>query len=93
MCIVMCIALFFDNKFSFKISVVCLFVGSYYRTILNSSLVYLNQRKARMLWLLAHIYLLLSTGIKLLLGGISGGTIVGCIILNAFKILNVSGSF
>ena len=62
-------------------------------TILNSSLVYLNQRKARMLWLLAHIYLLLSTGIKLLLGGISGGTIVGCIILNAFKILNVSGSF
>ena len=62
-------------------------------TILNSSLVYLNQRKARMLWLLAHIYLLLSTGIKLLLGGISGVTIVGCIILNAFKILNVSGSF
>ena len=62
-------------------------------TISNSSQVYLNQRKARMLWLLAHIYLLLSTGIKLLLGGISGGTIVGCIILNAFKILNVSGSF
>ena len=66
---------------------------SYYRTISNSSQVYLNQLKARMLWLLAHIYLLLSTGIKLLLGGISGGTIVGCIILNAFKILNVSGSF
>lgn len=62
-------------------------------TISNSSQVYLNQLKARMLWLLAHIYLLLSTGIKLLLGGISGGTIVGCIILNAFKILNVSGSF
>lgn len=33
MCIVMCIVLFFDIGFSFKISVINLFIGSYYRTI------------------------------------------------------------
>lgn len=32
MCIGMCIVLFFDIKFYFKIIVIGLFVGSYYRT-------------------------------------------------------------
>ncbi len=34
-CIVMCIGLFFDIKFSFKISMMVLFVGSYYRHHFN----------------------------------------------------------
>jgi hypothetical protein len=33
MCIVMCIVLFFDIKFCFKISVMYSFVGSYYHLI------------------------------------------------------------
>lgn len=45
-CIVMCIGLFFDIKFSFKISMMVLFVGSYYRTTQNSSHVYRKQLKA-----------------------------------------------
>ena len=37
MCIVMCIVLFFDIKFYFKISVMSLFVGSYYRTSIHAA--------------------------------------------------------
>lgn len=54
MCIVMCIFLFFDIIFSFKIIVMILIVDSYYRTISNSSHVYRNQLKARILRFLSR---------------------------------------
>ncbi|EKL0964201.1 TPA: hypothetical protein LUX75_000789 [Enterobacter hormaechei subsp. xiangfangensis] len=44
-CIVMCIGLFFDIKFSFKISMMALFVGSYYRHHLRKSITYRQKPK------------------------------------------------
>lgn len=49
MCIGVCIGLFFDFNLFNKINELVLFVDSYYRTISNSSQVYRNQRKPRLL--------------------------------------------
>lgn len=55
MCIGVCIDLFFDLIFRNKIILLLRFIGSYYRTISDSSQVYRNQLKARILRFLARI--------------------------------------